>query len=244
MPPRIVTADQAGGGFLNWYQSVPPITRYMATAMLVTTVAVNLGVIPPMWLALMWPNILKKFEVWRLVTHFLVLGKLSLNFVVHMLWVLQYSAPLEQQTYQFEPADYVWMLIIVGGLCTAVAAPLEYLFNGIPLIMAIIYVWSKNFPESQVQSFYLPFAFAAISLLLGQSPVPAIIGIVAGHIYYFLKDVYPLQSGRDLIKTPSFLKQWLADAGLRGAAPPPRQAAGQPHGFTAFRGPGRRLGGE
>lgn len=36
-----------------------------------------------------------------------------------MLWVIQYGVPLEQQTYQFEPADYLFMLIFNGCLCMA-----------------------------------------------------------------------------------------------------------------------------
>jgi hypothetical protein len=158
----------------------------------------------------------------------------------------------------------------------------------------------------KIQSFYLPFAFACISLLMGQSIIPDLLGIVVGHIYWYLKvcpldrspdvalliasllcnlgaliccilhllhshttrpvclcsscpsmrtlpcdvhaavtqDIYPRQSGNNVLTTPGFLRQWCADAGLRGSAPPPREAAGQPQGFQAFRGSGRRLGGQ
>jgi hypothetical protein len=55
-------------------------------------------------------------QVWRLVTNFLFLGKLSLNFVIRMIWVVQYGGQLEGQIYQFEPADFLFMLIFNGGL--------------------------------------------------------------------------------------------------------------------------------
>lgn len=58
-------------------------------------------------------------------------------------------------------------------------------------------------------------------------------GIGVGHIYYFLKELYPRQSGRQILVTPGFLRQWLADWGLRGAAPPPREVAGA---LTCFSG--------
>ena len=48
------------------------------------------------------------------------------------------------------------------------------------------------------QAFYVPFAFVAINVLLGESFVPDIAGIVVGHIYYFLKELYPLTSGRQV----------------------------------------------
>jgi hypothetical protein len=50
----------------------------------------------------------------------------------------------------------------------------------------------------QVRSFYLPFVFALVSLVSGGMPAAMqdLIGIGAGHIYYFFKDVFPVQSGR------------------------------------------------
>jgi hypothetical protein len=119
--------------------------------MLIGTLLPNLGIISPAWLALLWGPTIKKFEVttlptawscpvrynhisastfsapalhvqvWRLVTNFLFLGKLSLNFVIRMIWVVQYGGQLEGQIYQFEPADFLFMLIFNGGLLLLVS---------------------------------------------------------------------------------------------------------------------------
>mmetsp|Transcript_18081 Transcript_18081/g.30964 ORF Transcript_18081/g.30964 Transcript_18081/m.30964 type:complete len:252 (+) Transcript_18081:209-964(+) len=250
MPPRIHEASQVGTGFKAWWEGVPPITRYMAAGMVLTTVACNLGVINPMWLALFWQPVLRKFEIWRLFTNFFYHGKLSINFVVRIVWVYTYAIPLEKQIYQFEPADYMFMLLFNGLLCILSSPVFGFAILGAPLIMSIIYIWARNFPDQQVslygivkiQSFFLPFAFACISLLMGQSIVPDLVGIAVGHIYWYLKEIYPAQRGHQVLTTPSFLRQWLADAGLRGNAPPPQEASGAPQGFQAFRGGGRRLG--
>lgn len=53
-------------------------------------------------------------------------------------------------------------------------------------------------------------------------------GMIAGHAYYFLEDVYPRMTGRRPLKTPSFIKWLFADepvvvarpADVRFAAPP------------------------
>lgn len=53
-------------------------------------------------------------------------------------------------------------------------------------------------------------------------------GMVAGHIYYFLEDVYPRMTGRRPLRTPSFISALFADepvvvaraAQVRFAAPP------------------------
>lgn len=63
MPPRVVDVNQAGTGVGSWYGSLPPITRFYATAILAVTVAQKLGFVNAYWLALLWPKIYTNFEV-------------------------------------------------------------------------------------------------------------------------------------------------------------------------------------
>ena len=54
-------------------------------------------------------------------------------------------------------------------------------------------------------------------------------GMIAGHAYYFLEDVYPRMTGRRPLKTPSFIKALFAEGpvvvdqpgNVRFAAPAP-----------------------
>lgn len=249
MPPNVRDSSQVGSGFKQWWENQPPITKYLAAAMVVATVGAKLGFLPPVYFAYLTTPIFKKFEIWRLVTNFFFF-KLGFNFLIRMLWLIQYGGQLETQTYQFEPADYLFALLFMGILLLVAAPFCGMALLGLPLITSIIYVWARNFPDQDIKlygmitikSFYLPFAFLAISLLMDQGIMSDIMGIVAGHIYYYLHDIYPRISARQILKTPAFLKQWLADAGLRGSAPTPAEAAGAPQGFQAFRGGGRRLG--
>jgi Derlin-2/3 len=56
-------------------------------------------------------------------------------------------------------------------------------------------------------------------------------GMIAGHAYYFLEDVYPRMTGRRPLKTPSLIKALFADdpvvvarpANVRFAAPQPEE---------------------
>jgi len=52
---------------------------------------------------------------------------------------------------------------------------------------------------------YLPWVILGFGVLLGQSPIYDLLGVVVGHLYYFLEDVYPEVSGRKLLKTPAFM---------------------------------------
>lgn len=67
-------------------------------------------------------------------------------------------------------------------------APVRLL--GPSLIFMLIYVWSRNFPTSNVsimglvslQAFYLPFALAALSLAMGGDWISDLLGILVGHL--------------------------------------------------------------
>jgi Derlin-2/3 len=88
-----------------------------------------------------------------------------------------------------------------------------------------------------IQAFYLPFAFLFMDIVFGASPVPNLFGIAAGHLWWFLTDLYPRSSGRQLVRTPAALKRWLSGLGV-GPAPSPAEV--QQRGV--FRGRGQRLG--
>jgi hypothetical protein len=64
MPPRgPVDVGQAGQGVGNWYQSLPPITRFLATACFLTSLGTYVGLVNPRYLALVAPWVFKQYEV-------------------------------------------------------------------------------------------------------------------------------------------------------------------------------------
>jgi Derlin-2/3 len=172
-----------------------------------------------------------------------------MKFLFEMIWLLQYGNILETQTFAFQPADMVAMLLFgaIALTVTSLAIPsLGLYFVASPLVFMLLYVYSRNFPNQQasimglfqVQTFYLPFAFLGITIIVGGNPIFDIAGIVVGHLWWFLTELYPAQGGRNFLTTPDFLKQWVANLGI---GPPPRPTESTPAGFAAFRGAGRRL---
>lgn len=53
-----------------------------------------------------------------------------------------------------------------------------------------------------IQGFYLPWAFLGLDLIFGDPLKPDILGMVAGHLYYFLTVLHPLAGGKLMLKTP------------------------------------------
>lgn len=109
-------------------------------------------------------------QIWRLVTNFLFLGRLSFNFIIRLSWIIQNSCPLESQSaaFQFEPADFLWMLCINGGLLIAASPFTNFVFNGGPLIMSVIYLWSRHFPDQHVRAliFFLHVGLSPVCAFL------------------------------------------------------------------------------
>lgn len=51
----------------------------------------------------------------------------------------------------------------------------------------------------------MPFAMLALTIVTGGDLIHVIIGIIAGHIYFFLKDIAPLENKLDILRTPKFV---------------------------------------
>jgi Derlin-2/3 len=78
----------------------------------------------------------------------------------------------------------------------------------------VVYVWSRRNPHAIMSLFglfqfsapYLPWVLLVMGMLLDQSPVFDILGILVGHIYFFFEDVYPrFRPNRRVLKTPAFM---------------------------------------
>jgi len=235
-----------------WAQirAIPPVTRYWAGACLGTTAGVALGLVHPYFLVMDWRRVGAAFEVWRPVTCFCFLGGFSLNFVFQMMFLVRYGSQLEGGTFQGRPDDFAYMLAFcaavlhgLGWVTQGTAMAGNFVVLGPTLIFALLYVWARNNEGARVSLYgmitvtglQLPWAFLAMTVLMGGNPVPDLIGILVGHLYFFLKVIQPVRSGSRLLDTPAWFTNLLARAGLgapvrvdprarrpAGAAPPPR----------------------
>jgi len=82
------------------------------------------------------------------------------------------------------------------------------------------------------QAWHFPFVLLLFAIVIGNSPVLDILGIVVGHLYYFLSDVVPRVYNYQILKTPEFMYRFLE------TNPAARAAAARPW----MRGQGHRLG--
>jgi len=88
---------------------------------------------------------------------------------------------------------------------------------GSSLAFMMVYVWGRRNDHVrmsflglfQFRAPYLPWVLLGFSMMLGNSPTIDLIGIVVGHIYFYLEDVFPgtpAGRGRKVLQTPHVLE--------------------------------------
>lgn len=157
--------------------------------------------------------IFREYELWRLVTNFFFFGSLGVDFVFHMFFLSRYCRMLEEGSFQGRSCDFFYMLLFGGALLTAFAPFVNVQFLGTSLTFMMVYVWGRRNASTQMSFLglftftapYLPWVLLIFSTLIGSQPITDVLGMIAGHVYFFLKDVYPDMTGREPLKTPALI---------------------------------------
>jgi len=87
----------------DWYQSLPPVCKAWGTACMASAVASQLGMIDLSMFHWSLPLVIKKFQIWRLVTNFCFLGRFSFPFVVRMMMMCVPSRPVPSRPERRRP---------------------------------------------------------------------------------------------------------------------------------------------
>ena len=224
----------------------------------VVTLAVNFNIISPFQIIWSWDKLKGSFELWRLLTPFCYAGAFDFSTLVSVYMLVQFSNQYESGG-PFNTgagggtADYAFCFLF-GMISILCSYPILLGFFRLPpvfcrnMIYYVLYVWSKRNPTApaniwgfQMQGVYMPFAYLAFSVFIGNSYLDMIHGMVMAHIYYFLVDVVPLVHGKDILTTPQFLIDYFGIGEYRPEAQPQQPA--QRGGFGGGGGGGNAAGG-
>lgn len=211
---------QDTGGPQQWYESLPIVTKHWLSAALITTVSCNFGIIKIMNIIFNYDAIASKFEIWRLFTPFLFVGKFEFRTAMTFFIMYQYSRNYEVGI-GFNTgggggtADYMFMMLfgMILILISGALLGLGVIF-ATTLVYYVMYIWSKRNPTAQtniwgipMQAMYLPFALLGLSIVMGNPYIDMMHGYAIGHIYYFVVEVVPKVYGKVFLTTPLFLIQ-------------------------------------
>lgn len=253
----------------QWYKSLPILTRVGLTLFFCVTVLVQVNILNPQLLALNWPLVLNKLQVWRLLTSVCFFGPFSFQFMFQMYFFSSFSSKLESNEIFAQPGDYLFFLltqiILLDVISMVLQWPVGFPQLGPALVFAILYYWSRREPYANlsffsfsIKGYQFPFALVFFQLLMGGNIWMDLVGLASGHIYYFLAEVVPAEYGMTMVKTPSFLSSFMARATSGAPASGAGRVGGGVGGGTAqrpggnapppqppprFGGQGHRLGG-
>jgi len=205
------------------------ITKAYMTASCLTTLAIHLDLVSLLLLYLNFGLVYDRFEFWRLFTNFLFFGHFGLSFFFHMLFLVRHSTMLEESSYRGRTSAMAFLYIFCGSLLLFIdwicwIAPIPALSSSTPmflgpsLAMSIVYVWAKRNPNMRMNLLgflnfnapWLPWVIIGLESMVSQHiNWFDIVGVAVGHLYFFLVDVYPALSGREILQTPGFLVQLL-----------------------------------
>ncbi|ORX73383.1 Der1-like protein [Linderina pennispora] len=201
----------------QWYFQIPPVTRYYITAVCLLTVATQLGWLGWFQLFYNYEYAFHKAQYWRLLTTFLYFGNFSLDWLLNMYFVIQYSRDLEEGSYLNRPADFFWLLILVCSSLLGMASLLDISFLASPLNFTLTYIWARQYSYMNISFLglftfsapYLPWVMAGFSSLVGNRwPVSDLVGIFVGHIFWFFEEEWPRRpesQGRRVLRAPRAL---------------------------------------
>jgi len=201
-----------------------------------------------------------KFELWRPITalfYYPITPMTGFHYLMNLYFLYSYSVRLETGVFDGRPADYLFMLVF-NWLCLVLIGlfiRLPLLMN--PMVLAVLYVWCQ-FNKDQIVQFwfgtqfkamYLPWVLLAFNMIVGSGGYMEFIGIVVGHIYFYVMYKYPQDfGGRQFIHTPAFFYTYFPNrrGGVSGFGVAPatrRQAGGADDRRGHNWGQGNQLGG-
>ncbi|KAJ3081044.1 Derlin 1 [Rhizoclosmatium hyalinum] len=230
-----------------WFESIPLITRSLFASSFALSLAAGAKVVDPRLFVLFGNKIYPGLEVWRLVTAFVY--PLNYGYLTLLYFLYTYSWQLETSPqFNGRKADYLFFVLFAMAAILPVSLYMGEIILLESLVVSMLYVWSMNNKEQEVSFFFglrfkalfLPWVYIIFDFLTGAPfpPIPKLIGIFAGHLYYFFDTIYPENNGgARLISTPAFLYS------LVGEDPLARGMGGVGGSSAGMSGRGQRLGG-
>ncbi|CAO1636843.1 unnamed protein product [Sympodiomycopsis kandeliae] len=220
-------------------RKVPPVSRTVIGSVLLITIGPLLQLVNVYHFLLWWPAILKRGQVWRLLTCF-GYGGSGLPFVFDLFILGRNMLDLEVNFFYRKTADFTWALIVIGALIIGANKPLGSTVLFRPLLSALNYLWARSNPNAAVSLFgivtcpapLLPYAYLGFDLIQGGLPlaIQSATGLLSAHVYWYLTQILPgdqNQQGRrpglQLLRTPTFLTRLLPPSADPSVTPSQQQ---------------------
>ncbi|XP_046386647.1 derlin-1 [Ischnura elegans] len=214
----------------DWYKSLPIFTRWWLGLTVAFSVLGRFGLINNYSLILLYEPFVRKFQIWRPATalfYYPLTPSTGFHFMINLYFLYNYSLRLETGVFDGRPADYLFMLLFNWICCVIVGLLVNIPLLMDPMVLSVLYVWCQLNKDvivnfwfgSQFKAMYLPWVLFAFKLIISGGGILELVGIMVGHLYFFLMFTYPQElGGPSLLKTPGILYEWFPNrqGGIHG----------------------------
>jgi hypothetical protein len=199
----------------SWFKSLPPFTKIYLCASSITTLLVSIGIVSPYSVYYDSSLVFSNLQIWRLLTTFTFFGTFSFQFLISMVILVRFTRALETHpSFMNDFAGFMWAVSFMAAVMLLLSYIVTMPFLGSGLVFGLLYVWSKKDSDAavpfwggfMVKGYQFPFVLMAFRILLGGNVIDDLMGLLAGHLYYTLKEIVPHDYGYDLLKTPFFMR--------------------------------------
>ncbi|XP_028176885.1 derlin-1 [Ostrinia nubilalis] len=224
--------------FKDWYRNVPFFTRTWLTLTIVFSLIGRFGLVNPYYLLLDFYPFVFECQIWRPLTaafYYPIGPGTGFHFLINCYFLYTYSQRLETGMFQGKPADYLYMLLFNWVCCVIIGLMINVPLIMDPLVLSVLYVWCQLNKDvvvsfwfgTRFKAMYLPWVLLAFNMILSGGGAMELVGILIGHLSFFLQFKYPQEFGGPAILTPpAFLKRMFPDSRFVGGFGTAPQAVG------------------
>lgn len=98
---------------MDWFNQIPPITRYWFTGSVAVPLLCRLNVLSP-YSMILTSDFIKNLQLWKPLSaalYYPIAGNRGFHFLMNLYFIYHYSSRLELGYFSNRPADYVFLLI-------------------------------------------------------------------------------------------------------------------------------------
>lgn len=222
----------------DWFKSLPIFTRHWFGFTVALSIIGRFGIFNPSYFFLDYTKLVHSFHIWRPVTalfFYPITPSTGFHFMINLYFLYNYSLRLETGLFNGRPADYCFMLIFNWICCVLIGLFAEFPYLMDPMVLSILYVWCQLNKDTivsfwfgtQFKAMYLPWVLLAFNVIISGRGMMELVGIIVGHLYFFLAMQYPQEFGGPmLLNTPQILYKYFPNrrSGVQGfgSTPQPR----------------------
>jgi Derlin-2/3 len=202
----------------DFISSFPPVTRvYLLLSFIINALCFS-KIINGISLLLNLKLVIQHHNFWRLFSHLFYFGETGIKSIFYIFFFSRYSKALESVSFQGRGFEYLYLLITGNSLMLLMKLFVrEATFLGPGITSMVVYIWGKKNAQQQInlvnlihiKGSSLPLILMVSSWFLRQKTLKSdIMGMIAGHLYFYLEEIYPrLNGGQKVLSNEKMLKK-------------------------------------